>query len=323
MSGKLPACREFPAKSWRPRRRQAGSSPDTTQGGSVQMNRVFPALIIFSLISNLACKNTSQQLRPRVALLMKAQSNPFFQTMEKGAQEAAKENNVELLVYYLPTETAADQQVAQVEDVIAKQVGAILIAPSGSSAIVPALVKANEARIPGINLNTRIARQTAAGAGLKAVAFVGPDNVEGARLSCREMLSRAGPNARVAILEGIPAAVNAQQRKQGCVEVLGQNASAKLVAANTANWELDQANTVFTDMLQAHPDINALFAANDMMALGALRAIKSAGRSGQIIVTGYDNIEAAKNALRGGEMAATVDQHPERIGAEGVRAAAN
>src|SRR5262249_21421766 len=244
------------------------------------MNRGFLASIIFSLIPNLACKNVAQPARPRVALLMKAQSNPFFQTMEKGALQAAKENNVELLVYYLPAETAADQQVAQVEDVIAKQVSAILIAPSGSSAIVPALVKADEAKIPVINLDNRIDRQTATSAGLKVAAFVGPDNIEGARLSCRELLSRAGRSARAAILEGIPAAVNAQQRKQGCVEVLGQNASAKLVAANTANWELDQANTIFTDMLQAHPEINALFAANDMMALGALRAIKSAGRSG-------------------------------------------
>ncbi len=286
------------------------------------MNKILLGLIALSLISNLACKTGSEPSRPRVALLMKAQSNPFFQTMEKGAQEAAKETNVELLSYYLPTETAADQQVAQVEDVIAKQVNAILIAPSGSSAIVPALVKANEARIPVINIDNRIDLQTAESAGLKIATFVGPDNVEGARLSCREMLARAGATARVAILEGIPAAVNAQQRKQGCVEVLGQNAGARLVAAQTANWELDQANTVFTDMLQAHPDITTLFAANDMMALGALRAIKSAGRSGQIIVTGYDNIEAAQNALRSGEMAATVDQHPERIGAEGVRAAA-
>src|SRR5262249_13191650 len=127
---------------------------------------------------------------------------------------------------------------------------------------------------------------------------------------------------RVAILEGIPAAVNAQQRKQGCVEIITQTADAKLVASQTANWELDQANTVFTDMLQAHPDINALFAANDMMALGAMQAIKAAGRSGQVVVACYDNIDTAQQALREGTMAATVDQHPERIGAEGVRAAA-
>src|SRR5262249_44437166 len=197
------------------------------------MNRGFLASIIFSLIPNLACKNVAQPARPRVALLMKAQSNPFFQTMEQGAQAAAKEQNVELLVYYLPAETAADQQVAQVEDVIAKQVNAILIAPSGSSAIVPALMKANEAKIAVINLDNRIDAGVAASAGLKVAAFVGPDNVEGARLSCREMLRRVGKDARVAILEGIPAAVNAQQRKQGCVEIMTQTADAKLIASQT------------------------------------------------------------------------------------------
>jgi ribose transport system substrate-binding protein len=286
------------------------------------MKRLIFAIAIGMLIAAAACNKVGQPSRPRVALLMKAQSNPFFQSMEKGAQEAAKESDVELLVYYLPAETAADSQVAQVEDVIAKQVNAILIAPSGSSAIVPALLKANEAKIPVINLDNRIDAQAAASAGLKIAAFVGPDNVEGARLSCREMLRRVGKDARIAILEGIPAAVNAQQRKQGCVEIIAQIADAKLAASQTANWELDQANTVFTDMLQAHPDINALFAANDMMALGALQAIKAAGRSGQIVVAGYDNIDTAQATLRDGTMAATVDQHPERIGAEGVRAAA-
>lgn len=269
----------------------------------------------------MACQRGTEGRRSRVALLMKAQSNPFFQAMEQGAQEAAKETGVELLVYYLPAETAADAQVAQVEDVIAKQVSAILIAPSGSSAIVPALLKANEAGIPVINLDNRIDQQSAAAAGLKIASFVGPDNVEGARLSCLELLRQAGPKARVAILEGIPAAVNAQQRKAGCLEALQQNAGAQLVASQTANWGLDQGNTVFTDMLQAHPEINALFAANDMMALGALQAIKAAGRAGSIIVTGYDNLEAVQPALKSGEMAATVDQHPGRIGGEGVRAA--
>jgi ribose transport system substrate-binding protein len=286
------------------------------------MKRLIYTVTLSLLVVASACGKAGQSARPRVALLMKAQSNPFFQAMEQGAQAAAKERNMELLVYYLPAETAADQQVAQVEDVIAKQVNVILIAPSGSSAIVPALLKANEARIPVVNLDNRIDAATAASAGLKVAAFVGPDNVEGARLSCRELLRRVGKDARVALLEGIPAAINAQQRKQGCVEIITQIADAKLVASQTANWELDQANTIFTDMLQAHPDINALFAANDMMALGAVQAIKAAGRSGQIVVAGYDNIDTAQQALREGTMAATVDQHPERIGAEGVRAAA-
>lgn len=260
---------------------------------------------------------------PRVALLMKAQSNPFFQAMERGARAAAAESRIDLMVHYLPTETAADQQVAQVEDAIARQAAAILIAPSGSSAIVPALVRARGAGVQVINLDNRIDAPAAAGAGLQVAAFVGPDNVEGARLACREMIRRLdGKAGRVAILEGIPAAVNAQQRKQGCVEVIGQTAGAQLVAAQTANWGQDQGLTVFTDMLQAHPEINALFAANDMMALGALQAIKAAGRGGQVVVVGYDNIEAAQAALARGELAATVDQHPERIGAEGVRAAA-
>jgi len=285
------------------------------------IRKLIHLMVASSLIITLACRGAVKSERPRVALLMKAQSNPFFQVMEQGARAAAAESGVDLIVHYLPSETAADAQVAQVEDVIAKQVEAILIAPSGSSAIVPALLKANEARIPVINLDNRIDEKAAASAGLKLASFVGPDNVEGARLSCREMVRRLGGRGHAAILEGIPAAVNAQQRKQGCVEVLRQSPGVQLVASQTANWSQDEGLSVFTDMLQAHPEINALFAANDMMALGALRAIKSVGKSGQIVVAGYDNIEAAQAALKAGEMAATVDQHPERIGAEGVRAA--
>src|SRR5438552_1806790 len=119
----------------------------------MQISKLIYLVMISLLLTTASCREAGKSARPRVALLMKAQSNPFFQVMEQGARRAAEESKVEPIVLYLPSETAADTQVGQVEDVIAKQVNAILIAPSGSSAIIPALLKANEARIPIINLD--------------------------------------------------------------------------------------------------------------------------------------------------------------------------
>ncbi len=252
-----------------------------------------------------------------MALIMKTLSNPFFIKMEEGARKAADSLKVNLLVGTIPQEIDINHQIALVENMIVQGVQAILIAPVDSKAIVNVLVKAQEQGILIINLDNRIDAETAAASGLKITSYIGVDNEEGGRMSGGYLVQLMTGKGKAAMLEGIRGVDNAEARKRGFLKSL-QGSSVQLVASQSANWAQDQGLDVFANMLQANPDINGLFCANDMMALGAIQAINQAGKTGKIFVTAYDNIEAAQVAMRQGALHATIDQHPEMMGYYGV-----
>lgn len=257
----------------------------------------------------------------RIALIMKTMSNPFFQTMEKGAKEEAAKLGVELSCQAADKETDDEKQAGIVENAIAKKVHAIVIAPADSKTLIPALLRANRAQIPVINVDNRIDPEAAQKAGLRLVTFIGPDNAAGAEKAARYLFETMGGKGKVAMLEGIRGVDNAENRKKGFERALADFPEIELVDSQSAEWELERGESVFSTMLTAHPDISGLFCANDMMALGAIRAIEAAGRKGKILVAGYDNLEAAQQKLKSGELLCTIEQHPDLMGAYGVRCA--
>lgn len=252
-----------------------------------------------------------------MALIMKTLSNPFFIKMEEGAHKAADSLHIHLLVGTIPQEIDINQQIALVENMIVQGVKAILIAPVDSKAIVNVLVKAQEQGIVIVNLDNRIDAETAAASGLKITSYVGVDNEAGGRMSGAHLVQLLGARGKVAMLEGIRGVDNAEARKRGFLKSL-QGSAVQLVASQSANWAQDQGLDVFANMLQANPDIDGLFCANDMMALGAVQAISQAGKTGRIRVTAFDNIDAARVAIRQGALHGTIDQHPEWMGYYGV-----
>jgi len=276
-------------------------------------------LIIFSLtLFLISCgpkEDTGDQLI--IALVMKAASNPFFARMEAGARQAADSLNVDLLVGTITKETDIEQQISIVENMIIQGVKAILIAPADSKSIINVLKKAQDQGIKIINIDNRIDQETAQAAGLNIDCYVGVDNEEGGRMAGEYLLQLMGGVGKVAMLEGIRGVDNAEARKRGFFKSL-ENAEVELVATQSANWAQDQGLDVFANMLQANPEIEGLFCANDMMALGAIQAIEQAGKSGQIFVTSYDNLKAARAAILQGKLHATIEQHPELMGFEGL-----
>ena len=132
------------------------------------------------------------------------------------------------------------------------------------------------------------------------------------------MVEKMGGKARVALLEGIPGHETGDARLRGFREALKGSPGMQVVASQPANWERDQGYNVFQNILQAHPDVNALFAANDLMALGALEAIAAAGKTGKITVIGFDAQDEARAAVKKGTMTGTVAQNPEEMGRLGV-----
>ena len=249
--------------------------------------------------------------KPQIALLMKTLSNEYFISMRQGAEEAAKQKNIDLIVQVAEKEDSTEQLVGLVENMIAKKVDAIIVTPNDSIAFIPAFQKAEKAGIPIIDLDVRLDAKAAEAAGLK-FNYVGVDNFNGGYLEAKNLAEAIGDKGNVAILEGIPGVDNGEQRKGGALKAFAEYPDIKIVASQSANWETEQALNVTTNILTANPNINGIFAANDNMAIGAVTAVENAGLAGKVLVSGYDGIPLAIEYVKQGKMQNTIDQLPKK-----------
>jgi len=259
--------------------------------------------------------------KPTVALVLKTLNHPYFVDMRRGAQEAADRLGVTLQVQAAEREIDVEKQMQIVENLIQTGIQALAITPSGSREIVSALVKARDAKVPIIVVDTRLDQKAAADAGVHAETFVGSDNYEGGRLAGEYLVKATGGTAHVGILEGIPGHETGDSRLRGFRDAVKGATGVTIVASQPANWERDQGFNVFQNMLQAHPDIDSVFACSDLMALGALEAISAAHRTGSIKVVGFDALDDAKKAIAEGTMAGSVAQFPAEMGRAAIESA--
>jgi ribose transport system substrate-binding protein len=259
--------------------------------------------------------------KPRVALIMKSLANEFFSTMAEGAKshQAEHAEEYDLIVNGIKDERDLSRQVALVEEMINNGVDAIVIAPADSKALVPALRRAKKAGIVVVNIDNRLDVDILQKEGV-AIPFVGPDNKAGAKQVGDFLAQKLTEGDGVAILEGIRTSFNATQRRLGFEDAMNA-AGVKIIDSQSAEWEMSKANTVASSMLSEHPEIKAVLAANDSMGLGAIAAVKSAGRAGEVYVVGFDNISAVQAAIRDGKMLATADQHGDQLAVFGIEAA--
>lgn len=256
--------------------------------------------------------------RPRVALIMKSLANEFFATMAAGAErhQAAHAADFDLIVNGIKDERDLARQVSLVEEMIAADVDAIVIAPADSKALISVLKRAQQAGIVVVNIDNKLDQAVLDQAGV-TIPFVGPDNRSGARAVGDYLAKRLSPGDEVGVLEGIRTAFNGQQRRLGFEDAM-RAADIEIVASQSAQWEMDQANKIASAMISEHPEIKALLCSNDSMALGALAAVKAAGRGGQIAVVGFDNITAIRQAIQQGAVLATADQHGDQLAVYGI-----
>jgi ribose transport system substrate-binding protein len=252
-----------------------------------------------------------------IGLVMKTLTNPFFIEMEKGARRAEKELGVTLHVKTAAQETSIEQQIQLVEDLIAAKVEAIVIAPGDSQRLIPALKKASEAGIKIVNIDNRLDPESLKNADMGEVPFVSVDNEAGGYKAGLFLTEKVTTPTQAAILEGIRSADNAHQRMEGAKRALMENKQVKIVASETANWKIDEAYTVTKAMFNRHPDIKLLFAANDMMAIGAIKFLQESGKS-SVKVAGYDALGEAISEIKAGRMGATIDQQAAEQGFQGV-----
>jgi len=286
--------------------------------------RTSVAIVVLAFaVAGLSCNRAAPAAddKPTVALVLKTLNHPFFVDMRRGAQEAADRLGVNLQVQAAEREVDVEKQMQIVENLIQTGIKALAITPSGSREIVTALVKAKAANIPILIVDTRLDAKAAADAGVQTEAYIGSDNYAGGRLAGDHAVKVTGGKARAAILEGIPGHETGDSRLRGFRDAVKDTPGIAIVSSQPANWERDQGFNVFQNMLQAHPDIDLVFAASDLMALGAIEAIAAAGKTGKIRVIGFDALDDAKKAIAAGTMEASVAQFPSEMGRLAVEGA--
>ena len=248
---------------------------------------------------------------------MKTLTNPFFIEMEKGARLAEEELGVRLLVRTAAQETSIQQQIGIVEELVRKKVDAIVIAPGDSVELIPVLKQAQDAGIIVINIDNRLDPEYSKVVGLSGVPFISVDNEQAAYFVTQALTKQITQPTSVAILEGIREAENSEQRKNGALRAFNDQPLASVVAIQAAHWKIDEGYEVTKNLFDVYPDIKAIFCANDMMALGAIKYLQSTNRK-DVHIAGYDALTQAKEAIKDGTMLATVDQQAAEQGYQGV-----
>ncbi len=269
-------------------------------------------------LSGCSSAGPDKNSKPRVALVMKSLANEFFTTMAEGARkhQQAHPDQYELLVNGIKDERDLARQVAIVDELMAQNVDAIVLAPADSKALVAACKRAKQAGIVVVNIDNKLDADVLREAGLQ-IPFVGPDNRAGARMVGDYLAKHLKPGAPVAIIEGVRTAFNGQQRRLGFEDAM-KAGGMKIVDSQSGQWETDPANKVAAAMLNEHPEIQALLCSNDNMALGALAAVKAADRLHKVRIVGFDNISAIRQALKEGTVLATADQHADQLAVFGI-----
>lgn len=278
------------------------------------------ALVVLSPLVAKGATETQKSDKPVIGLVMKSLGAEFFKSMEEGAKvHAAERGDLVLKPLGTQSQTEIDQQISIVENLITQNVDAIVIAPMDGRALVPPVAKALKAGIPVINIDVMFDDATMMEYGIE-VPFIGPDNVEAAKAVGDILAKKLGPGGKVIIIEGVQAAVNAQQRKEGFMQSIEEH-NLNLLSSNTANWEIEEAFQVFSNLLTAYPDVEGVMCANDAMALGVVQAINAAGKTGKIEVIGFDNDDAIQPLIKSGKVLATVDQFGKDMASFGIDAA--
>ena len=255
-------------------------------------------------------RQTTASMTVGVSLLTR--THPFYQDLEEGLKQAADAAGFQLLI------TAGEFDVArqkdQIQDFIVQKVGAIVVSPCDSKSIGTAIKAANEAGIPVFTADIACLAE-----GVQVVSHVASDNVEGGRLAARAVAEAIGGNGKVAIIDH-PEVESVIQRVRGFEEEFAGYEGIVVVAKLSGRGVKDQAFRTAEDILQAHPDVTAIFGINDDSALGALAAVEKAGKAGKVKIIGFDAVPEARQAIKAGKIYADVIQRPREIGRKTIAA---
>jgi rbsB len=245
-----------------------------------------------------------------IALVISTLDNPFFVTLKEGAEKQAKALDYDLVV--LDSQNDPAKELANVEDISVRGVKVLLINPTDSDAVGNAIAVANQKKLPVITLDR------AANKG-QVVSHIASDNTAGGEMAGNYIAEKLGKGAKIIQLEGLAGTSAARERGAGFAKA-AQAHDFKILASQPADFDRSKGLNVMENLLTAQPEVQGVFAQNDEMALGALRAIQAAGKK-DLVLVGFDGTDDGVKAVKGGKMAATIAQQPEKIGEIGVQTA--
>ncbi|ABM02209.1 ribose-binding protein [Psychromonas ingrahamii 37] len=270
--------------------------------------KIFTKLITAAVIS--ASFSAGAMAQDTIAMVVSTLNNPFFVSMKEGAEDKAKELGYELIV--LDSQNDPSKELSNVEDLVVRGVKAILINPTDSDAVTNAIRIANQADIPVLTLDR-------GAAGGDVVTHIASDNIAGGEMAGKFINDKIGKNAKVVQLEGIAGTSAARERGEGFMKAVSTY-NMDLLASQPADFDRTKGLNVMENLLASNPDTQAVFAQNDEMALGAIRAVQASGK--KILVVGFDGTEGGIAAVKRGSLGATIAQQPRMIGSLGVESAA-
>jgi ABC-type sugar transport system substrate-binding protein len=280
--------------------------------------RIALMLLVVMMIAAACGSSQSSSGNSQVAAIIKGLDNPFFQAMQKGIQDQAKAEGINVTVQAATSITDTTGQADKLQALAGQNYSCYIVNPISGTNLVQPLVPVSQSGKPIVNIDNPISSDAAKSAGLKISTYIGTDNVSAGKLAASEMAKLLPSGGDVALIGGIAGDVTSQARLTGFQE--GVPSSIHIVQTIAADWDRQKALTAAGDLLRAHPNLKGFFVANDDMGLGVSRAIADAGKQGQVQVVSVDGIQDALKAVQAGTLSATVSQYPYTIGAMGMEA---
>lgn len=272
--------------------------------------RMKKLVTILSAVALGATISVNALAKDTIALVISTLNNPFFVAMKESAQKEADKLGYSLIV--LDSQDNPAKELANVQDLTVRGTKLMLINPTDSDAVGNAIIIANSAKIPVITLD-RIANKGT------VVSHIASDNRLGGKIAGDFIAEKLGNEANIIQLEGITGTSAARERGDGFNKA-AQEHKFNVLASQPADFDRTKGLNVMQNLLTAHPVIQAVFAQNDEMALGALRALQTAGKR-DVLVVGFDGTEEGIKAVQGGKLSATIAQRPDQIGIVGIQTA--
>lgn len=265
-----------------------------------------------------ASKSSNSGSTTKIAIVTRDFSNPYWAALRDGAIAEGKAQGVKVTVKAGSNETDSQGENSEIQTLAGQDYNCFGVVPVNATNVITPLVPVARKKIPILNLDTQIDPAASKKAGVSYASFIGSDNLSAGEQAGKQLLKALGGKGDVGILQGIAGEKNGINRETGFKKVT--KGKLKVVSSQPADYDQNKGLTVATAMLQAHPSITGIFAANDTMGLGAAQAVKNAGKEGKVKIISVDGIEAMLKSVKTGKNTGTITQYPYAEGQMAVQA---
>ncbi|MGV1753685.1 substrate-binding domain-containing protein [Agrobacterium sp. CG674] len=273
-------------------------------------------LTLTLLTSAMALWSVSTVQAGEIAVIVKTVNSTFWQNVQKGADAAIKQSTGNTMTFQGPaSESAIADQVNMVENAVNRKVSGIVLAPSDPDALVPAVKKAWEARIPVVIVDSQLAK----GAEQYYQSFLATDNKKAGELAAQALIEKVGKEGKVAVMSYVAGAGSEIGRVGGFTEYLKANSKLEIVGPYYSQSQMATALNQTTDVLAANSDLKGIFGANEPTAIGVGRALAQSGKAGKVVAIGFDGNQDLQGFVKDGTLAGIVVQGSYQMGELGVQ----